>query len=51
MNKDFLCLTDWSREELERIFDLTRELKDKQRRGEVHQLLKGKTLGILKRIE
>jgi ornithine carbamoyltransferase len=47
VNKDFLCLTDWSREDLERIFDLTRELKDKQRRGEVHQLLKGKTLGMI----
>ncbi len=47
MNKDFLCLTDWSREELEKIFDLTRELKGKQRRGEVHHLLKGKTLGML----
>ncbi len=47
MNKDFLCLTDWSREELEKIFDLTRELKEKQRRGEVHHLLKGKTLGMI----
>jgi ornithine carbamoyltransferase len=26
VKKDFLCLTDWSREELEQIFDLTREL-------------------------
>jgi ornithine carbamoyltransferase len=47
VNKDFLCLTDWSREELEKIFDLTRELKEKQRRGEVHHLLKGKTLGMI----
>jgi ornithine carbamoyltransferase len=47
VKKDFLCLTDWSREELEKIFDLTRELKEKQRRGEVHHLLKGKTLGMI----
>jgi ornithine carbamoyltransferase len=47
VNKDFLCLTDWSREELEKIFALTRELKEKQRRGEVHHLLKGKTLGMI----
>jgi ornithine carbamoyltransferase len=47
VKKDFLCLTDWRREELEQIFDLTRELKDKQKRGEKHRLLKGKTLGML----
>ena len=47
MNKDFLALSDWSREDLERIFDLTRELKAKQKRGEEHHLLKGKTLGML----
>ncbi len=47
MKKDFLTLSDWSREELEQIFELTRELKEKQKRGEEHQLLKGKTLGML----
>ncbi len=47
MKKDFLCLADWSREELEKIFDLTRELKAKQKRGETHHLLKGKTLGMI----
>ncbi|KIH76279.1 ornithine carbamoyltransferase [Geoalkalibacter ferrihydriticus] len=47
MKKDFLCLTDWSRDELEQIFGLTRELKAKQKRGEEHHLLKGKTLGML----
>ena len=47
MKKDFLCLTDWTREELEQIFDLTRELKEKQKRGKKHRLLKGKTLGML----
>jgi len=47
VNKDFLALSDWNREDLERIFDLTRELKAKQKRGEEHHLLKGKTLGML----
>ncbi len=47
MKKDFLALSDWSRDELEQIFDLTRELKDKQKRGEEHHLLKGKTLGMI----
>ncbi|BCR06176.1 ornithine carbamoyltransferase [Desulfuromonas versatilis] len=47
MKKDFLCLTDWSLEELEQIFALTRELKEKQKRGEEHHLLKGKTLAMI----
>ncbi len=47
MTKDFLCLTDWSRDELEQMFDLTRELKAKQKRDEEHHLLKGKTLGMI----
>jgi ornithine carbamoyltransferase len=47
MNKDFLALSDWNRDELEQVFDLTRELKEKQKRGEEHQLLKGKTLGMI----
>ncbi len=47
MKKDFLALSDWSREELEQIFELTRELKEKQKRGEEHHLLKGKTLGMI----
>ncbi|MCP3176749.1 MAG: ornithine carbamoyltransferase [Desulfuromonadales bacterium] len=47
MKKDFLALTDWSRDELDQIFDLTRDLKAKQRRGEEHHLLKGKTLGMI----
>jgi len=47
MNKDFLSLADWSREELEQIFELTRELKAKQKRGEAHRLLAGKTLAMI----
>ena len=47
MKKDFLSLSDWSRADLERIFALSRELKEKQKRGEEHHLLKGKTLGMI----
>ncbi len=47
MKKDFLCLTDWTVAELEAIFDLTRDLKARQKRQESHHLLKGKTLGML----
>src|SRR6056297_3735656 len=47
MQKDFLALTDWKREDLERIFELTRDLKEKQKRGEPHRLLEGKTLAML----
>ena len=47
MKKDFLSLSDWSRADLEQIFTLSRELKEKQKRGEEHHLLKGKTLGMI----
>ncbi|NIQ97138.1 MAG: ornithine carbamoyltransferase [Desulfuromonadales bacterium] len=47
MQKDFLALSDWKREELEQIFALTRDLKEKQKRGEPHRLLEGKTLAML----
>ncbi|PLX73754.1 MAG: ornithine carbamoyltransferase [Desulfuromonas sp.] len=47
MQKDFLALTDWKRQDLERMFELTRELKEKQKRGEPHRLLEGKTLAML----
>lgn len=47
MKKDFLCLSDWTLEDLEKIFALTKELKSKQKAGLQHQLLNGKTLGML----
>jgi len=47
MNKDFLSLSDWSLEDLESIFSLTRELKQKQKEDTPHQLLKGQTLGMI----
>lgn len=47
MNKDFLALSDWSLEDLESLFTLTRELKDKQKEGTPHKLLEGQTLGMI----
>ncbi len=47
MNKDFLSLSDWPLADLERIFDLTRELKRKQKQGVPHRLLEGKTLAMI----
>jgi len=47
MSKDFLALSDWSLEDLEKIFDLTRELKEKQKKGISHRLLEGQTLAMI----
>ena len=47
MNKDFLCLSDWSLEALEEIFALTSDLKSKQKASLKHHLLAGKTLAML----
>lgn len=47
MKRDFLSLADWSRDDLEQIFELTRELKAKQKRREPHRLLEGKTLAMI----
>ncbi len=45
--KDLLSIHDLTTGEIKEIFDLARVLKDKKRRGEEHQLLKGKTLGMI----
>lgn len=47
MTNHFLCLTDWTATELDAIFALTKELKDKQKQGIAHPLLAGKTLGMI----
>jgi ornithine carbamoyltransferase len=47
MNKDFLCLADWRRDQLEQIFELARDLKARQKRSETHHLLEGKTLAMI----
>jgi len=47
MTKDFLSLSDWSLEDLEKIFALSRELKEKQKENSPHKLLDGQTLGMI----
>lgn len=47
MKNHFLCLSDWSASELDAIFTLTAELKEKQKQGIAHPLLAGKTLGMI----
>ena len=45
--KDLLSIHDLSVAEVHEILDLTRTLKDKQKRGETHHMLAGKTLGMI----
>jgi len=47
LNKDFISISDWKRDDLKEIFALASELKNKQKKGEPHPLLKGKTLGMI----
>src|ERR671936_827342 len=45
--RDFTRVTDWSRAELEQVLDLADDLKERQHRREPHQLLPGRTLGMI----
>ncbi|MFD0961875.1 ornithine carbamoyltransferase [Paenibacillus chungangensis] len=45
--RDFLMLVDFKKEELQYLIDLAIDLKAKQKAGETHHLLKGKTLGMI----
>lgn len=47
MDKDFLAISQLSKDEIFEIFDLARDLKDRQKRGEKHQFLRGKTLAMI----
>lgn len=47
MKKDFLALTDFSREELLAFVERASTLKEMRKKGIVHQPLKGKTLGMI----
>ena len=47
MKKDFLALSQFTKAELDAIFALTKDLKDKQKKGVEHHLLKGKTLAMI----
>jgi ornithine carbamoyltransferase len=45
--RDLLNFADWSRDELESILRLARDLKQRQKQGVMHRLLEGKGLGML----
>ena len=47
MKRDFLALNTFTREELDGLFALTKEIKEKQKKGIEHHLLKGKTLAMI----
>jgi ornithine carbamoyltransferase len=47
MKKDFLALSQFSKAELDAVFALTKDLKEKQKSGVEHHLLKGKTLAMI----
>lgn len=47
MKKDFLCIQDLNRSDVEGIFELARELKTQQKQGKNKQLLQGKTLATI----
>lgn len=45
--RDLLTLADWSAGEIEHVLDLAIDLKLQQRQGKRHDLLSGKTLGMI----
>jgi ornithine carbamoyltransferase len=47
VKKDFISIADYSLSELEGIFDITKELKEKTKRREEHHLCKGLTMSMI----
>ena len=47
VNKDFISIADYSRNEIEEIFDLTAELKEKTKKREEHHLCRGLTMSMI----
>ena len=47
MKKDFLDISDLTADEVWSLFESAKDLKAKQKRGEPHEYLKGKTLGMI----
>jgi ornithine carbamoyltransferase len=47
MKEDFLDIADLTSDEVWSLFELAKDLKAKQKRGEPHEYLKGKTLGMI----
>lgn len=47
MKKDFISIADYSREEIEAVFELTAELKAKTKRRDEHHLCKGLSMAMI----
>ncbi|MBN2009249.1 ornithine carbamoyltransferase [candidate division KSB1 bacterium] len=47
MKKDFLKITDIDKKEIDALFQLTKDIKDKLKRGETYHPLKGNTLAMI----
>ena len=47
MNKDFLAISELTKDEIFGLFEFARELKEKTKRREEHHLLKGMTLAMI----
>ncbi len=47
MTRHFLALNQYTKEELDGLFALTRELKEKQKQGIPHRLLEGKSVALI----
>jgi len=47
MKRDLTSIFDLTRDEIYKIFEITRELKEKQKKGVEHKLLKDKTLAMI----
>ncbi|NQT26235.1 ornithine carbamoyltransferase [candidate division KSB1 bacterium] len=47
MKRDFIAIDDWTTEEIQALFKLALDLKEKQKQGIEHHLLKGKTLAMI----
>ena len=47
MVKDFISLSDFSKDEILALLDLAKDLKKRQKTGQPHQLLAGKTLAMI----
>ncbi|AJE02216.1 ornithine carbamoyltransferase [Geobacter pickeringii] len=47
MKRDFLALSQYTKDELDALFALTKELKAKQKQGVEHHILKGKSVALI----
>jgi ornithine carbamoyltransferase len=47
LKKDFISIADYTRAELEQLFELTADLKAKTKKGEAHHLCAGKTMSMI----